>query len=90
MSSLSILIIVLLIALAALFAQFGSNYYTQVKVMRRFFKNKGSAPEDYLERTSLEKDINYLSVFSHGTLDVYTANDAAAPQPVILWVHGGG
>ncbi len=86
----SILIIVLLIALAALFAQFGSNYYTQVKVMRRFFKNKGSAPEDYLERTSLEKDINYLSVFSHGTLDVYTANDAAAPQPVILWVHGGG
>ncbi len=73
-----------------LFAQFGSNYYTQVKVMRRFFKNKGHAPENYLERTSVVTDIDYLSVLSNGTLDIYTANDANSPQPVFMWVHGGG
>lgn len=85
-----ILIIVLLIALVILFAQFGSNYYTQVKVMRRFFKNKGTAPDDYLERTSCNKDVDYQSVFPHGVCDIYTANDATAPQPVLIWVHGGG
>ena len=84
------LIIVLLIALIVLFAQFGSNYHTQVKVMRRFFKNKGTAPENYLELTSVITDVDYMSVLSNGILDIYTANDAIAPQPVLLWVHGGG
>jgi len=85
-----VLIIVLLIALIVLFAQFGSNYHTQVKVMRRFFKNKGTAPENYLELTSVITDVDYMSVLSNGILDIYTANDAIAPQPVLLWVHGGG
>lgn len=90
MYSLLILIVILLIALIALFAQFSSNYYTQVKVMRRFFKNKGTAPENYMERTSLQKEIDYGSVFPRGVLDLYTSNEVSAPQPLLVWVHGGG
>lgn len=85
-----ILIVALLIMLIVLFAQFGSTYHTQVKVMRRFFKNKGVAPEDYRARTGRINDIDYQSVFPHGQLDLYTANDAANPQPIVVWVHGGG
>lgn len=31
-----------------------------------------------------------MSVLPHGQLDLYTANDASNPQPMIIWVHGGG
>lgn len=85
-----ILIIALTVALVALFAQFGSNYYTQVKLMRRLFRNKGHTPDEYRERSSCIKDIDYLSVFAKGQLDIYTANDATEPQPILLWIHGGG
>lgn len=85
-----LLIIVLMIALIALFAQFGSNYHTQVKVMRRFFRNKDTTPEAYAKRTSFVQNIDYHSVLPSGELDIYTANDATEPQPVLVWVHGGG
>lgn len=86
----TLLIIVLLITLIALFAQLGSNYYTQIRVIRRFFKNKGEAPEEALLSTSVAENVSYESVFPNGKLDLYTANDADGKQPVLVWVHGGG
>ncbi|MDE6398415.1 MAG: alpha/beta hydrolase [Clostridiales bacterium] len=85
-----VLIVVLLIVLIVLFAQFGSNYYTQVRVMRRFFRNKGVAPEDHRRKVSKIADIDYHSVLSGGQLDLYVHNDAAGAQPLLVWVHGGG
>lgn len=87
---LPIVIGMLFVAIVALFANLGTSYYTQVKVIRHFFKNKGTPPDEYLEKTSVIKDIDYSSVFPRGSLDIYTANDAILPQPVLLWVHGGG
>lgn len=86
----ALLIIILLITLIALFAQLGSNYYTQIRVIRRFFKNKGTVPEDAREKTSVIEDVDYESVFPRGKLDLYTANDAEGNQPLLIWVHGGG
>ncbi len=85
-----ILIIVLMIVLIVLFAQFGSNYYTQVRVIRRFFKNKGTTPDAYLEHSTVLRDAAYESVLPNGTYDIYTANDATELQPLVVWVHGGG
>lgn len=85
-----VLIVVLLIVLIVLFAQFGSNYYTQVRVMRRFFRNKGVAPEDHRQKASKIANIDYHSVLNKGQLDLYVANDADGAQPLVVWVHGGG
>lgn len=85
-----VLIVILLILLIVLFAQFGSNYYTQVRVMRRFFKNKGAAPDDWRQRASKLADVDYHSVLPNGTMDVYTANDSTGNEPLLVWVHGGG
>ena len=86
----ALLIILLLITLIALFAQLGSNYYTQIRVIRRFFKNVGAVPDEVRLKTSVLEDIDYESVFPRGKLDLYTANDAVGPRPVLIWVHGGG
>ena len=86
----ALLIILLLITLIALFAQLGSNYYTQIRVIRRFFKNVGLIPEDARLKTSITENIDYESVFPRGKLDLYTANDKSGTQPLLVWVHGGG
>lgn len=86
----TLLIILLLITLIALFAQLGSNYYTQIRVIRRFFKNMGSVPNEVRLKTSVLEDIDYESVFPRGKLDLYTANDTATNRPILVWVHGGG
>lgn len=84
------LIAALTVVLAVLFSELKSNYYTRVKALRRFIKPIGKAPEYYLRRSTVSKDIAYNSVFPYGTLDIYTASDSTAPQPVVLWIHGGG
>lgn len=85
-----IVIISLTIILVILCAEFGGNYYSRVKVMRAFFRNKGYPPEKYSELTSIERDLDYESILAHGKFDLYTSNDCFSPQPVIIWVHGGG
>ena len=85
-----LLILILLLTLIALIAQFCSNYYTQVRFMRRLFRNIGVTHADDMQKVSKLSDIDYLSVLSHGKLDLYTPNDTVAPLPLLVWVHGGG
>ena len=85
-----ILIIALSLSLAGLIAQFASNYHTQVRLIRKFFRNKDDSPNEYINRTSVRANVNYMSVFPNGYLDIYTSDTLPDNQPVLIWIHGGG
>lgn len=84
------LILTLLIVLVVLCIQFGTTYHTQVKVVRKFFRNKGSTSEETFEKTVLQKDLSYGSVFPCDGFDLYRASDATEAHALLVWVHGGG
>ncbi|MCI8459700.1 MAG: alpha/beta hydrolase [Clostridia bacterium] len=85
-----ILVIILMIALVALFAQLGNTYYTKVQVIRKLFRIKGEASEGSKQKVSVLYDIEYQSVLPHGLMDIYTPNETEDVLPVVVWVHGGG
>lgn len=87
---LPLLIIALALAVTGLIAEFASNYHTQVRLIRKFFRIKDVTVNEYIKQTALNNNIDYMSAFPGGTLDIYTSNSATEPQPVLLWVHGGG
>lgn len=80
----------LVLTLTLLFAELQSNYYTKVKIIRKFIKTRGNAPKDYIARSNVIKDVDFPSIFGCGTLDIYAAANATEPQPVLMWIHGGG
>lgn len=90
MLNLPVAIILSSVIFAALVIANCGNYYTAAKLLRLFIRPIGEFPESYLGRTRIIRDIDYLSAFCGGRLDIYTSADATKPQPVLLWVHGGG
>ena len=82
---LPLLIIALALAVTGLIAEFASNYHTQVRLIRKFFRIKDVTVNEYIKQTALNNNIDYMSAFPGGTLDIYTSNSATEPQPVLLW-----
>lgn len=85
-----IVLFILIAALTAVLVQLFASYHTQVRILRKFFRNKSVMPEDYLTLTSKLADIPYDSALDGGTLDLYFRNDSVGAHPLLVWIHGGG
>lgn len=69
----------------------------QRQLKSKFLKNYGVNykfyPKNYRKiRSSIDSwvDINYMSMYEDGRMNIYTSKDYDELLPVIIWIHGGG